>query len=364
MATMKNVLLNQNGELMVIDQPAPIQRIDKSAIDAAVARVGYLVPNVTSKQHLTTIAQETILYRLVPDRDVHYFEKGGKLHRVYDYKFLMNFAIRKEKMITGRKDATLEYDERPMTDEERVLHGVGENDFAAVVTITTDNDRQRFANEVKRWKETGLNVKEAIAMARELLGEIGVSAVGVVEARDNIVPVGWTKQSKAGKLALKNAINRRYGIPTADEMIAMAREDMSIGTQQQDWDNVPIDEPIDVQKRLAQLEAISREAKAAAANSTAEERAERLEGNIILLRGEDEGAIGDDWAVTAEPQFVYRVIEEIPFYGDDRSVLAALQDLGLKYSAANEDMLIDELARYAARLADKQAAQGQGESNE
>ena len=283
MSTMKEIATETNG-LIVVDD-APIQQIDKSAITAAVERMRVIVPNgnTMSNAQLTVIAQEAILYRLVPGRDVHYFTNGDKLERVYDYKYLKNFSTFKEQLLSGDDCATLDDTYHTLAEEDKIRHGIKTDNIAAACTITTERERKAFAAEVKRWLDLDFEPQQAVAMAKETYGELGTTAIGHVPA-NTPTPKGWSPLQLAEKLAFKNAVNRKYGIPTADEMSTMAYR-MAQRAQPEDWKVDHITEPIDIQARLADMEAVAREVQEASADLTPEERIAKTEPKIEIMRG-------------------------------------------------------------------------------
>ncbi len=278
----------QGNELMAAE--APVQVINKDQITAAVGRMKAIVPDSGSMttEQLTVIAQESILYRTVPGRDMHYFINKGKLQRVPDYKYLKNYATFKEQILSGDDATTLEDSYRPLSEAERVTHGVKDFQVAALCTITTERERRQFALEVKRWRDLGFEPQEALALTRETYGELGTSAVGVVKA-DVSAPAGWSPLQLAEKLAFKNAVNRKYGIPTADEMRGMAHR-MAKRAMPEHWADVDPFEPLEVQAKLAQLEAMAEQAQEYDGDP-----GERLEENVTLLRGDDDEGIGDNY---------------------------------------------------------------------
>ena len=351
------------AKVMIYQAPdkSPVELVSKDQMIFAMKRMRAIVPGGSkmSDESIMIIAQEAILYRIVPGRDMHYYEDwDGSLVRSPDYKYLKNFANFKEQMLSGDDTATLEDSYRVLNADEKERHGAPEHCIVAECTIVTSRERRKFADEVRTWRDLGFEPAEAVAMARETIGKLGTSAVGITDPtaktkKGNLItpPAGWTFLQWAEKLAFKNAVHRKYGIPTADEMAAMAHH-MARRASGQDWRIDNIDQPVDVQARLADLEHIAAEVQAE--QLTADERRVRLAKNVTLTRDYD-GGIGDD-----DPQdwsrFVATVLQSVPWYGSEQDVSRALVAVDMSYSASNEEMLFDELTRYANRQADKAAA--------
>lgn len=363
----KNIETQSNG-LVTIDE-APIQRIDKDEITAAVNRMRAIVPNGErmSIPSLTIIAQEAILYRIVPGRDMHYYEGKNGLVRIPDYKYLKNFSSFKEQLLSGDDTATVEDNYRVLDDTEKIKHSIAERCTVAECRLTTKRERRAFAAEVRQWIEMGFTSQEAVSLARETYGEIGTTAVGVWDPEELdrwgkpiTPPKGWTPLQVAEKLAFKNAMNRKYGIPTADEMSAMAHR-MARRAMPEHWKPEHTDKPIDVQARLADLEAQAEAIHAEAETMTPEEKRERRQNNVEAMRGPANAAIGEepeiDHATIDAAAFFERVADGIPYYKHATHAKNTLNKLGLEYDAENEEMLFDELAKYASRKADESAAQ-------
>lgn len=340
-----------NITLMTVPE-SPIQQINKDQIEAAINRVRFIIPggDQMSTGQVTAIAQEAILYRIVPGRDVHYFVNRGQLQKVLDYKYLKNFGVFKEQLLSGDDTATVEDAYRPLTDQERAQHNLGDGHIAAVCTITTKRERAAFAGEVKQWIDMGFGPDQAVKMAKEIYGQLGTSAVGVVLKGDT-PPKGWSHYQLAEKLAFKNAINRKYGQPTADEMAAFAHR-MAQKAMPEHWQNVDPTLPQDVQAKQADYEAITGELVAEHSQMTTEERRERREQNVIIMRGEDEGAIGDDPPVEAVDGFIDRVLDTIKFFETPGHIKATMAELELEYSLEDEPAIVDALKKYANNTAD------------
>lgn len=274
---------------------APIQIVTKEQMTLAVERMKVLVPDADkmSTAQLIQIANESLIYRTVPGRDMHYFIDRGKLCKVPDYKYMKNFADFREQVLSGDDRAVLDESYTILSEEDKMRHGVPTNKIAVKCTIITARERKAFAAEVKQWLDLGFSTKDALGLARETYGELGTSAVGVVKPGGEYdAPNGWSPLQKAEKLAFKNAVNRKYGIPTADEMKSMAQR-MAYRAMPEDWKNVDPSLPREQQARYAELEAATREVKEARARMNAEEKAAQFKRNVDLMRGEEDSGIGD-----------------------------------------------------------------------
>lgn len=83
----------------------------------------------------------------------------------------------------------------------------------------------------------------------------------------------------------------------------------------------------------------------------------RLAENRELLRGSDQGPIGEDEEPGPDELFFMEVCRAIPYYRHPAHVKNALAKLGLSYDPAQEDSLLDSLDQYARQRADEKAGQ-------
>lgn len=333
---------------------SPIEAADSDKVTAMANRVRTMIPDgkkLTGEQALT-IAQLSILTRTLPGRDVHYFlDKNGNLKMSDDYKFLRAWATRREQFVTGDSASSFEEVYIELDQTAKIREGISPNDFATFCIITTKRERESFRREVKGWLDLGFGTTEALRMAREVLGNIGTRAVGVVNANDGIansygdakVPKGWSLMQKARKLAFKNAVHAKWGQPSIDDIQQMVRSMARVDTVDADWEEVPLDVSAEEKARYAELNAITREVTV---SQSPEERQERVE----VLRGSGDAAIGaSDWE-----KFIEFVKGKIPYYTTEAQIRLALA--GLEYDPQNEVMLFDELEKTANRQADAVAA--------
>jgi len=87
-----------------------------------------------------------------------------------------------------------------------------------------------------------------------------------------------------------------------------------------------------------------------------------LEQNVIIMRGKDEDAIGDD-DVNGDKlypdEFIERVLTEIPWYKNDMHIRSTIIALNFnKVTEETSQMIYDELEKYAKSQADSEAKNG------
>jgi hypothetical protein len=365
-------------EMNLTVSQSPIEVVTKEQFVQAERRIRAIVPGGEKMQlhNIATIAQESILYRIVPGRDMHYWEDWrGQLQKTPDYKYLLRMATYQEQMLSGSDSATIEDRYRLLTADGKEKHGIPEQCIAVECTLSSPRERREFNNEVKQWVDTGFEPKDALEIAKETYGSVGTTAVGVVDPTEKdkkgnpvTPPTGWSYQQWAEKLALKNAINRRYGAPTADEMSAMAYQ-MARRAMPEHWKAEYADQPIDIQARLADLEAAAQEAKTGGEQMNGEQHRDRLRQNVDLLRDTDDDPIGEDdiidiQVVRDEPfeaddfaRFATGVAERVPFYKTAEQVAKVVEAMEYDYSPEIEEDIFDALVKHANREADKEAAQ-------
>lgn len=353
------------NKITLIEAPekAPIEVISKESIQLAVNRMKVIVPHIKSIENLTQVAQESILYRTVPGRDMHYWEDWqGNLQRTPDYKYLKNFATFKEQQLSGDDHASLDDSYRTLTADEKEQHGIPDQCIAAQCTITTKREREQFRLEVKQWIDTGFPPDQAVEIVKKTYGNLGTPAVGVVDPTETdkkgkpvTPPAHWSYLQWAEKLAFKNAVNRKYGIPTADEMAALAYR-MARKAMPEHWQNVDVTLPQEDQAKQADYEAIAAEIIEQHNQMTAEEQRKQREKNVVIMRGNDEGAIGEELPDYPE-EFAQHVVDTIPYYRNPTHVISTAAALGFeRVTEDTADLIYDELAKYAKTQADIEAS--------
>jgi hypothetical protein len=190
----------------------PVGWGDRSEVAAAGRRIQALLPGgakLTSNQAMG-LAQYAMLTDANPFRgEVYGFEQGGQLKLIDGYKLLVRWAKRQceftEKFTT-------------LTAEELSAHGLTAEAVAAKCAILRDDKKE----EVRFFVSCGATFAEAIEQS-------SVTAIGVVRAAEMNgkfgavnPPNGWSWLQVAQKRALKNALNRAYGMPSPKEINAMS----------------------------------------------------------------------------------------------------------------------------------------------
>lgn len=276
-------------------QPYDESALGRIALDDITTSIDILKATIPGGEKmprgvLGAIAQDSILTRTIPGREIHYVyykdKKTGemKLMKIDDYKLLVRWANEKEQMMSNDPSATIKDSYRSPTEEERQEEGLAVGDVAQYCTIISRRD---YADIKEMRNELDATFEEAISL-------VGTTAIGVVKANDNKIPSGWSRGQKARKLALKATIRFRYGQPSMDEMEAMRRR-WAKRADPQDWAQVDQSLPFEAQARLANLTAIGREAQEAAVQRSPGERKVALEERTSILRGPvEEVGIGDD----------------------------------------------------------------------
>lgn len=334
-------------------EKSPVEIVNREQMEATIDRMRVVVPdgkNMNTAQ-LAVIAQESILYRTMPGKDIHYWLDKGELKSSVDYKRLVAWATARERHLTSNPQAAIDPQFIPLSPADKKREGLIEEDVATYCHLTTGRDQDLQREEVAKWIKVGLTVAQALEITQKTFGEIGIRAIGVVfDGQRNIIPQGWSKMQKARKLALKNAINMKYGSPSVDEMASMTKSLARIDTIDEDWERVPLDEPSEVQAIYAEMNAIDREARSTAASMTIDEHNARLASNPLRPPEDQDDEIGigeeteqvNDWF-----RFANALVDQIGAFQRIGDVEVALGALGLEYCVEDEEVLLDELGNYA-----------------
>jgi N-glycosylase/DNA lyase len=308
-----------NNNTLQINPQAPIEELEKAQIHAIFNRIRSSLPDGhrMTEAHITTIAQESILYRTMPGKDIHYWVQDGKLQSSDDYKRLVAWAISRERFLTNDPEATIDVSYKDLSRQDRAREYIEDGDVAAYCFLTTRQEKEALYHSVRQWRELGFEPKEALDLARETIGELGTRAIGVVSQKVNKkgetywkIPEGWSPLQAAQKLALKAVIRKKYGNPSIDELRAQTRNLTRVDTVEADWQDVPIDQPAEIQAKHAEINAIARQVKEAGEGMTIGERQGRAVEKVVLMRGddapigEDEPIEGDFEVKPEEPQIV------------------------------------------------------------
>jgi len=178
---------------------------DRAEIAAVGRRLKALLPGGEkfSDNQAMALAQYAQVTDSNPFRgEVYGYESRGKFVIVEGYKLLVRWAKR-------QCDFTEKYTE--LTPEERKAHGVAEDTIAVKCHILRDDKKA----DIKLFLECGATFQEALA-------QVMVTAVGTLSKKEMAAlvdpPKSWTWLQVAEKRALKNALNRAYGMPSPKEI--------------------------------------------------------------------------------------------------------------------------------------------------
>lgn len=338
---------------LTIIQDAPLAQISREQFENSVARLRAILPDgpQMSVGQLSAVAMHSLLTGTIPGDEVYYFLNGGKLCKTEDYKLVKRWAVESERRRTGDAAATISENYAVLTSGEARAEGLAEGDIAVWCTVVSSYDQP----QVKRWIDAGLTSREAFDL-------VGTKAIGVIKKAElGNIPKGWSPMQKARKLALKNALRFRFGKPSPFELQqqakSLARGDVTEG----DWEEVPANMPPEVQARYAELTAVARQVTEAGAELLPDEHVGRLQSNADLLRGADEGAIGEEQEPGPDELFFMAVCRSIPYFRHPTHVKNTIGKLGLSYDPAQEDALLDALDVHARRRADEKAGAVQGQ---
>lgn len=365
-----------NKSLQTMEEKAPIEAINKQRLELAMDRMRVVVPDGhrMNKAQLAVIAQESLLTRTMPGKDRHYFlDKKGELKTSDDYKWLVAWAIQRERYLTGNPEASFEEKYQELTEEDKLREGIHADDFAVYCTITTSADRLKFREEVKGWIDMGFDGAKAVELARETLGHVGTRSVGTVGTNEAFyqdgnskMPTGWSPMQRARIRALKNTIHAKWGTPSIDDMQQMTRNMAQIEISSEDWQDVSLDEPMEVQVRQAEMNAQARQAKEEIANQSPEERQTELNKRVDLMRGpQEDSLIGEDYQpelIDITPSdgdkiiFYSEIKRRIPWYTTDAQIDEAMEDMGILFDPAEVDPIFEQLNDYANEAANALAA--------
>lgn len=325
---------NNNKALTVKNIDAPVSWGDREEIDAIAKRLKAMLPNgnrMTNEQAFAA-AQYAQLTTLDPFSGGFYVIPGGGIHN--HYATIAAWAQDKEPF----NDKYF-----PLDADEMRFEGINPDEVIAAWKCYVLKDSK--AELLGTYLKAGIGLQDALDLA-------ATRGIGVITKSDTVDKFGkpmsppktWTWDKKAQKRALTDALKRSHGKPTAAELRAMS-------------ERLHKDSP---DARLAALEKLGGQVLIESGGMTPEQHQDRLQDNVKLLRDQGDGDIGEDWQAEDYARFVARVKFQIPFYATNEQVGEAMGKLELEYSAANEDMLFDELARHANEQADQGAYDTEG----
>jgi recombinational DNA repair protein RecT len=277
--------------LALVDEAKSIEAWgDKEQIRALGRRLKEVIPGWSKlkDEHAVSAAQYAAVTGANPARgEIYaYTDWKGNLQIVDGYKILIRWA-RRECNFYERYTA--------FTKDDKVDAGLSEVDIAYRCHIL----REDAMPLLKQLVDTGFPRDEAYEIAAS-------SATGVVNHRGDMTsfksgkkippPQGWSWDEVARKRALKNALNRAYGMPSMKEI---AQETWTVDdtvTISEDWTDVSPDQPTHVQEQEAKLSAESRESAERVEDLSDEERQDVIAKGRSVLHGDPEDA---DWSETA-----------------------------------------------------------------
>jgi len=270
---------NRNNENKAIVKPdAPKEWGDRQEVAALATRLKTMLPNgqqLTDDQAFAA-AQYAQLTKLDPfAAGFHVMPRGGITHH---FAVLVNWA-------QGKAPFSDQYE--VLSDAERKDYGIADADTIAFKCLVLRDDR---LPTVRKYVQFGASFREAV----EMVAAVGI---GVVTKKDRTgkngpidPPKTWTWEKVAQKRALRNALALSHGKPTAQELRAIGQQ------LHRDSD----------EGRLEQMATEWKQITDEASDMTPEEHARRLDENVTIMRGPEEGAIGDDYD---DSQMSFNIIE-------------------------------------------------------
>lgn len=218
--------------------------------------------------------------------EIYAYEDSKGLHIVEGYKLLVRWARRQSDFFDIEEE---------LTDDEKLGRDLDPTEDIAYRVWILREDKlpalEKLANLHKR-----LGDENAYELARREVAQCGI---GVVTLKDRTFwdkkkqqrvpqdpPTGWTWHDVAIKRALKNALNKAYGIPSPKEIAEETWRVGNVETKEEDWEIVEEEMPDASQEQrelLAASLALQREREEENAQLTPEQRQERFKENCELM---------------------------------------------------------------------------------
>jgi hypothetical protein len=300
---------------------------DREEIGSIAKRLKAMLPNGENltDQQAYAAAQYAKLSGLDPFASGFFAMPGGGITQ--HYAILVNWAQQKSP-----------YSDRylPLSDDEREVEGIEESAIAWKCYVLKNSDAPTLAV----YMQAGMPFTDALDFC-------AAKGIGFVTDKDRTnkygkpidPPKNWTWQKVAQKRALRSALALSHGRPSVDELRRIAQQ-------------------VTPEGRLERLETQYTEIARQSEELTPEEHKRRRDENARLLHGEPAGG---DWldgevvdsTVADWDKFCDRVLDNIKFFQSGDEVKAAISSLELEYSADNEDVTFDALAKYANKKADE-----------
>lgn len=228
----------------------------------------------------------------------------GELVIMRHYTLLNNWAQAKEPF-------SIRYEHWDRKKKE--IAGLPANDFVCMAFLLKRSDEEayqkRYAMVLKPMLDSKIDAKVAIAAATQEAGKVEMPAIGRVKNSEVYTDDGKVKYGGAGDItgwipgksraeirAMRNAIRRSYGEPTAQDMFNIAHQsaaeagmlpeqlpDMISGMPEE----ISI-EPAEIQERYLALEAENKRSQEELDKLTDEEKKQANKERVDLMRGEEE----------------------------------------------------------------------------
>lgn len=187
---------------------------------------------MTSLQ-IGTIALDMFTRRVQLQKDVYFWlDWRGKLQSCDSVYYLKRWLSKIDRYLGG--NGNIEIESRPMTKDERLEHGLNDNQIGVVALIIGGVHRnqkmqiiRQRAELMKIYKEVGFEPKEILTLVDSELPRperVGVEGYAIVEktytvkgeVKETTPPNGWTLYQLAVKRAVKNAA-KMWSTPNAQE---------------------------------------------------------------------------------------------------------------------------------------------------
>ena len=216
--------------------------------------------------------------------EIYAWEDSKGLHIVEGYKLLVRWARRQSDFLDREERLT------PREMEERGLDP--EKDIGYRVWILREDKIPTLNKLIAQMAPFAAHMDEP--PYDKAYREVAQCAVGVVTKKDRLTkkgddkdpPTGWTWHDVAIKRALKNALNKAYGIPSPREIADESWRVGEVQTTEQDWEIVNEempDAPKQERELLAAQLALSRERQAELEAMSPEERQAALDGAPVVV---------------------------------------------------------------------------------
>lgn len=305
---------------------------DQEQIKALGIRLKDTIPGWSKlkPEHAVAAAQYAVMTGSNPIRgEIYaYTDWQGNLQIVDGYKMLVRWARRQSNFY----DKYVE-----LTKKEREEENIPEGSFAERCFILREDAR----GMMKDLQNMGVSFKEAYEI-------VAISAIGVVTPRDMFVqggknkgkPInpakGWTWKEVAKKRALKNALNRAYGMPSPQEISQESWMVDDVKTVSADWADVRPGASSSEMTEMAKINARDRELTESQKPTSPEEAKAALDRGRRILHGDEtvdefiDGEMVDSEPVEPEPK------------SEEKQAESVLDELALILTKLGSDATIED----------------------